>query len=112
MTIGEWLANRKPEPPAELFSTLRGMLGHEVEADASSAAEILLKTAEQRLRQLVAKGETGRAVANDLLAIDALTTYALEAATESLESLGDFADGAMRRLSSTANDDPEPPSHQ
>ena len=98
MTIGEWLRAREPRPPAELTAALEAALGPALEEDAANATATFLATAERMLRELVAKGETGRPVAGDLLAIDALTTYAVEAATETLDSLPDFAADAMARF--------------
>jgi hypothetical protein len=77
-----------------------------VDADAEDAPAVLLTAAERGLRQIVARDETGRPIADDLLAIDALTTYALEAATETLKSLGGFADDAMKRFGGIPSRDP------
>lgn len=98
MTIAEWLRARDPRPPAELTASLEKALGTALNDDASHASARFLAAAERMLRELVAAGETGRPVAGDLLTIDALTTYAVEAATETLESLPDFAQDAMARF--------------
>ena len=98
MTIGEWLQSRNPRPPAELMSALETALGPALNDDSDTATAVFLTTAERMLRELVASGETGRPVAGDLLTIDALTTYSVEAATETLESLPDFAKDAMARF--------------
>lgn len=106
MTIGEWLERREPKPPTELMSAIRRALGDDIGHDAENASAILLTAAERGLRRIVASGETGRPIADDLLAVDALTTYALEAATETLKSLGGFADEAMKRFGSIPTKDP------
>jgi hypothetical protein len=98
VTIAEWLQSREPRPPAELMDGLERALGPALTADASTATSEFLSAAERMLRGLVAGGETGREVAADLLTIDALTTYAVEAATEVLGSLPDFAEDAMARF--------------
>lgn len=98
MTIGEWLHARTPRPPAELMDGLERALGPALKADASECTAEFLVAAERMLRQLVASGETGRPAAADLLTIDALTTYAVEAATEMLDNLPDFAEDAMARF--------------
>lgn len=98
MTIGEWLRAREPRPPVELMAALEGALGPALNEDAANATATFLAAAERMLRTLVASGETGRPIAADLLAIDALTTYAVEAATETLDSLPDFAADAMARF--------------
>ena len=98
MTIGEWLRARDPRPPAELMANLERVLGTALNDDESTAAASFLAAAERLLRELVASGETGRPAAGDLLTVDALTTYAVEAATETLDSLPDFAEDAMARF--------------
>jgi uncharacterized membrane protein len=102
MTIDEWLERRDPRPPAQLMESLRSAVGPALSKDASETAAVFLATAEQKLRELVTSGENGRPVAGDLLTIDALTTYALESAAETLRSLGGFSDEAMARLAKTA----------
>lgn len=105
MTIGEWLESREPKPPAELMAAIRKALGNDVDADADEAPAVLLTAAERGLRRIATGPETGRPVADDLLAVDALTTYALEAATETLKSFGGFADEAMKRFGGVPPDD-------
>src|SRR3954468_7994065 len=98
LTIGEWLQSRNPRPPAELMHSLERALGTSLQVDAERATAEFLAAAERMLRDLVASGETGRPVAADLLTIDALTTYAVEAASETLGNLPDFASDAMARF--------------
>ena len=109
MTIGEWLQSREPRPPAELMASLEAALGPAMNEDSSNAAAAFLSAAERLLRQLVASGETGRPVAGDLLTIDALTTYSVESATETLESLPDFAEDAMARFANIIHPGATPP---
>lgn len=104
MTIADWLQSREPRPPAELMSGLERALGPAMTEPSENAATACLSAAERLLRSLVHSGETGRAIAEDLLTIDALTTYAVEAATETFENLPDFADQAMTRFSDVLND--------
>jgi hypothetical protein len=98
VTIAEWLQSRQPRPPLELMESLEAALGPALKDDASKATAAFLTAAERMLRDLVSAGETGRPVASVLLAIDALTTYAVEAATEQLDSVPDFAEDAMARF--------------
>lgn len=102
MTIGEWLDSREPRPPAQLLEGLRAALGTELEKDAAESASVFLVAAERMLRGLVTSGETGRPVAADLLTIDALTTYAVESAAETLKSMPDFTDDAIARFANLA----------
>lgn len=100
MTIGEWLEARQPRPPVELMQTLEAALGPAMNEDSEGATAVFLAAAERMLRGLVTSGETGRPIAAELLAIDALTTYAVEAAAETLDSMPDFAGDAMARFAS------------
>ena len=109
MTIGEWLQARDPRPPAELMDGLERALGPALNREAVEATGEFLSAAERMLRALVASGETGRSVAADLLTIDALTTYAVEAATETLDDLPDFAEDAMARFANVIKPGSVPP---
>lgn len=88
---------------------LERALGPSLTSDSSNAAAEFLAAAERMLRQLVASGEAGRPVAADLLTIDALTTYAVEAATETLDDLPEFAEDAMSRFAKVINPAGTPP---
>lgn len=105
MTIGEWLERREPRPPAPLMASLIAALGPAANDDASEAASVFLVLAERMLRELVAGGETGRTTADALLTIDALTTYALESAAETIQSLPMFSDEAVSRFANIASPD-------
>lgn len=89
---------------------LERALGPALEKDAAEATAEFLAAAERMLRSLVASGETGRPIAADLLTIDALTTYAVEAATETLQNLPDFAEDAMARFANVIKPGSVPPS--
>jgi hypothetical protein len=110
MTIQDWLDQREPRPPAPLMESLKAALGPALSTDASEVAAVFLSTAERKLRELVSAPETGRVVADDLLTIDALTTYALESAAETLQSLTGFTDEAMARIANVIPPDNDPPS--
>jgi hypothetical protein len=77
---------------------LERALGSSLRKPVEEATAEFLGAAERMLRGLVAAGETGRPAAADLLTIDALTTYAVEAATETLDDLPGFAENAMARF--------------
>lgn len=72
MTTAEWLGARDPRPPEQLVVRLAPTV-------ADPGLEHL---ALQRLEKLIGAGDHTRAVAAELLAIDALVTYACEAAVE------------------------------
>jgi uncharacterized membrane protein len=88
---------------------LERALGSALNKDAGEATAEFLGAAERMLRQLVASGETGRPAAADLLTIDALTTYAVEAATETLDNLPDIAEDAMARFANVIKPGSVPP---
>ena len=105
MTIDEWLETREPRPPAALLESLKEAIGNRLTDDASITASVFLVVAERKLRELVSAGQTDREVADDLLTIDALTTYALESAAEMIQSLATFSDDAMTRIGNTVPPD-------
>jgi hypothetical protein len=98
MTIGEWLATRTPAPPAALMSRVRDMLGDAVHDDARFATDRCLDAAERMVAGLLRDARTGRESAADLLAADALVTYAFEAASAEPAGLLERARAAMLRL--------------
>ncbi|MDE3054977.1 MAG: hypothetical protein KGL38_00875 [Gemmatimonadota bacterium] len=97
MTIGDWLAGRTPAPPDALARRVRELLAADLSRDAAGAHQACEAAAEALLERLLAGRETGRETALDLLAVDALVTYAFEHAA----SQGDLdaeAAGAMQRI--------------
>ena len=63
-----------------------------------------LAAAEDLLRELLSRPSAGRESALDLLTVDALVTYAFEAASDDPDSLAERADQAMTRLVATAQE--------
>jgi uncharacterized membrane protein len=102
MTIGEWLATRTPAPPPALAARVRDLLGSKVDDDASAATDRLLDAAEQTVAALLREGRTGRESAADLLAADALVTYAFEAAASEPHAVVERARTAMMQLARLA----------
>lgn len=102
MTVRGWLANREPSPPRELRERVEALV-LAVAGQPDDAAESLLTAAEGALARL-ARGAAGdRATALDLLAIDALVTYALEYAAQTPDGIPAFSERAMSRLSRVAS---------
>jgi hypothetical protein len=99
MTIGEWLATRTPAPPPALATRVRDLLGDTVNDDVRMAADRLLAAAERTVGTLLSHGRTGRESAADLLAADALVTYAFEAASSNADAVVGRARIAMTQLS-------------
>ena len=87
MTVREWIAGHTPPPPTSLADRILGMLGDDAESDAVETAEICLAAAARALDSLLAEGRFARDSALELLAIDALTTYAYEHASLSREGI-------------------------
>jgi hypothetical protein len=75
--IVDWLATRVPAPPAALAAIIVNSVEN-VECDRRSLPDHLVDAAVRILNRL----GNGRESANDLLAADALITYAIEASAE------------------------------
>ena len=102
MTVGRWLATRTPEPPELLLERLRDALGDSARRDVAEASDVCLAAAEAIVLRLLHDATDTRDQALDLLAADALITYAFEAASERPEELADRATRAMSRMSNLA----------
>jgi hypothetical protein len=100
VTLGEWLVTRDPAPPPALNARLRELLGDRSSSPLAEAPEALVTIAEAQLARLVAVGANGRGgeAALDLLAVDALVTYAYEAASELPDSGRALAMAGVSRL--------------
>ncbi len=103
MTVGEWLAQRTPAPPSPLDVRVRAALHRQIGGRASEAYGAVLSTAESLLAELLILGCESRERALDLLAIDALITYAFEAAAESPDTLSARATHAMGTIAALAS---------
>jgi hypothetical protein len=102
VTVGEWLSARAPAPPEPLAMRLRAALGPRLVDGSSEAPDALLSTAKSLLAELLALDGAGRDRALDLLAVDALVTYAFEAAAEDPDMLSERATEAMTSIASLA----------
>jgi hypothetical protein len=99
VTIGDWLAARAPAPPPELLARLSDCLGPAIGRPVGELSECAVETAEALLTGMLARGDTSRATALDLLVVDSLVTYAFEAAARDPETIGARARATMHRLS-------------
>jgi hypothetical protein len=102
--LRDWLRQRTPTPPADLLARVQETLGARCDEDAGHASELCVAAAEELLRELLARPSTGRDSALDLLTVDALATYAFEAASREPELLAARADDAMARFAATARE--------
>lgn len=94
----EWLRDREPPAPPALSARVAELLGDAPFVDAADAVRRCVDAAERAVAALLRDGCTTRASALDLLAADALATYAFELAAEAPEALGTIADAALRRF--------------
>jgi hypothetical protein len=100
VTVRDWILRRAPQPPMELRERVLAALGSDADADQSHTATLCLAAAERALKALIVEGRFARENAPDLLAIDALTTYAFEHASDpkSREDLDALSAHATRQL--------------
>lgn len=102
MTVEEWLRSRTPPAPPALLARVLDALADGRARDESEAATVCLDSAVRLLEPLLHEGRPGRESALDLLAADALATYAFEAAGADFERLDDRTASAMMRLAGLA----------
>jgi hypothetical protein len=88
-------------PPEDLAARVREALGATATQEAEFTVVRCLDAMESLLVSLKDDDAAGRERALDLLAADALVTYAFEAAAES-EDLAEIAEGAMWRVGEVA----------
>lgn len=98
MNVRDWLAHREPSPPRVLRDRVAA-LACAVPERAGDTAGTLLDAAEAALAGLARNSADDRATALDLLAVDALVTYALECAAQQPEEIPARSGHAMTRLS-------------
>lgn len=101
MTLRDWLAHREPSPPRVLQERVEA-LALAVAEQPGDPAGTLLTAAEAALKELARRSPDDRTSAVDLLAVDALVTYAMEYAAETPDELPGLAERAMSRLSGAA----------
>lgn len=98
--VRDWLAGRAPSPPPALAQRLTELVGDDRCASPAELPEYLLS----RSQKLLARVETDRSAATDLLAADALITYAMEAAAEYGFDVDAIAANAAMRLAGNPTD--------
>ena len=98
MNLRDWLAHREPSPPRVLRERVEA-LALAVPGREGDPAGTLLDAAEAALAGLGRRSADDRATAVDLLAVDALVTYALELTAENPDDIPRLSERAMSRLS-------------
>ena len=96
MTLQEWLDAREPAQPPELARRIAELASR---GEGGDIASQLLDAGERALRAILITGSDTRESALDVLAIDALVTYAFEAAAQEPRRIPVLAADAMTRLS-------------
>jgi hypothetical protein len=81
-----------------LHARLRELLADAADRPVEEVPAACLAAGEARLASLLAERATDRASALDLLAVDALVTYAFEAAADAPATLERLATDAMTRI--------------
>ena len=104
MTIAAWLREREPAPPARLSARIKEVLGARGDRAIAGVPEECTAAAEGLLIDLLARPSAGRESALDLLCVDALVTYAFEAAADEPETLERRAIAAARALADAARE--------
>ena len=104
MTLDQWLDRRALEPPPALRRRLGAAIASAPAAETAPVPDVALGAALALLDGLLGRRDSSRAGALELLAADALMTYAFEAAAENPASLEQLASRAMRDIARAAAD--------
>lgn len=102
MTARQWLAGRTPQPPADLASALAQAVGPGAAGDAAPLSLQLLAAARRTLPSAIAEDCADRSGALNLLTLDALITYAMEAGSATAAECEDVAAEALLLIGEAA----------
>ena len=94
--VSAWLRGRAPVPPPQLVARIDALTATIADRDAS--ADAFLEAAEAAMGTVLRDGCLTRQSALDLLAVDALVTYAFEAAADEADQLENRAVRALARI--------------
>ena len=98
-TVESWLAGLKPAPPLALAKRLTELLEPYRSWPATRVSDACEEAGERLLNGLLTSGATTRGSALDLLAVDALVTYAFEASADAPDEIERRSALAMQRIS-------------
>lgn len=98
LTVGEWIARIEPAPPPALHQRMADLVAASASRPVAEVPEACLEAGERLLDDLLTSGSTTRSTALDLLAVDALITYAFQAAADDPTRLEERAARAMMRI--------------
>jgi len=82
VTVREWIARQAVSAPTALRDRMLAIVGSDGARDSATAAETCIAAAERAFERLLQDRRFGRDSALELLAIDALTTYAFQHAAQ------------------------------
>lgn len=102
MNLEEWIASRTPAPPPALAGRIRDAVAEAVAGAGNEAGTDPFDVLVEAARGILETLPGGRSGALDLLAADALLSYAFEAAADDCDSLAERADSAIGRIASLA----------
>lgn len=108
MSLEHWLAHRSPPPPEALAARIEELLAVVGLPGEGAAPERLADAAERVLARLLREECATRQSALDLLAADAMATYAFEAAADEPDRLVERTERAMTRMAALAGTPPSP----
>jgi hypothetical protein len=98
--LATWLRTRTPPPPDGLAARIASMTA--AHGSSTRLSLSLLASAESAMTALLGDGCLTRESALDLLAVDALITYAFEAAADDPEQLEECAGRALATIATLA----------
>ena len=98
-TVERWLIALQPPPPSALAARLTELLAPYLAWPMARVPDACLEAGERLLSALLISGSTERGTALDLLAVDALVSYAFQAAADAPDQIELRAAQAMRRIS-------------
>ena len=101
-SVTDWLASRDPAPPRELASRIAAIAPRAADRTNVSRSDELVDAGEAAMRTVLRDGCLTRSSALDLLAVDAIVTYAFEAAADDPEQLEERAAEALGRIAALA----------
>lgn len=105
--LSDWLASRTPSPPPRLAARLAAAVPASESSDPDDTPRSLIAAAATILQATVDQpgNERNGTAALDLLAVDALVTYAVEAAAEDCEKFAALTDEMILRLAAVTGAD-------
>jgi len=98
--LSAWIRGRSPAPPPHLLSRIEAMAANAPRA--ATPADALLDAAAAAMADVLRDGCLTRSAGLDLLTIDALVTYAFEAAADDAQQLDERSGTALVRIAALA----------